>query len=163
MKKVSVLIGLGLLGVVLISFAGTHTYNESENSETMTFLSETDSCFVEKMTKGFDVKKLNINDITFVEEDEEFHLGFDTAVYLPEGFDAYECTGVDLNDIAVIEEEEEIVLGFDTAEYLPLGFNAYEGMELELDEIVYIEEEENIVLNFNAQEYLPENFEAATK
>lgn len=163
MKKVSGLLGLGLLGAVLISFTGSHKCGVPENSETLAFLSETDTSFVEKMAESAEALDLNINDITFIEEDQEIDLGFDTAVYLPKGFNAYSDTGLDLNDIVVVEDEVEIDLGFDTTDYLPLGFNAYEGMELKLDDIVYMEEEETIVLNFNVQDYLPENFEAASK
>lgn len=32
---------------------------------------------------------LSMQDITFIETEEEIHLGFDTALYLPEGFDPY--------------------------------------------------------------------------
>ena len=53
-------------------------------------------------------------------------LGFDTAKYLPEGFDPYEKT-FDLNAIEYIEAEEEIDLGFDPMSYLPENFDPFEG------------------------------------
>ena len=106
---------------------------------------------------------LKMADITFVEEEEKIDLGFDTAQYLPEGFDPYEGMEPNLNDIVFVEESEEIDLGFDTAQYLPEGFNAYKGMVFDIDDIEYIEEEEEINLDFDIQAYLPEGFEVLSK
>ena len=96
--------------------------------------------------------ELNIDQILYVEEQQEIVLGFDTAEYLPENFDAH---AGNLNDIAFIEEEE-VVLGFDTAEYLPENFDAYAG---DLNDIVYVEEEEEIILGFDTSQYLPDGFD----
>lgn len=62
----------------------------------------------------------NIEGINFMEEDV-VDLGFDTAAYLPEGFDPHEFY-FDLDSVEYIEEEEE--LDFNTAQYLPAGFNS---------------------------------------
>ncbi|SFB95554.1 hypothetical protein SAMN04487891_10461 [Flagellimonas taeanensis] len=106
---------------------------------------------------------LSIQDITFIEPEEEIHLGFDTALYLPEGFDPYEGMGTVVDRIPFIEEEVEIHLGFDTAPYLPEGFNPYEGMVFDIDEIEVVEMEENIELDFDIQKYLPKGFNALAK
>jgi len=68
-------------------------------------------------------EELNLNSIRFIELDKNTELGFDTAEYLPEGFDAH-------TDIVPVEgvnyiEEDVIQLNFDTADYLPKGFDPY--------------------------------------
>ena len=73
---------------------------------------------------------LNIDDIQYVEMEEEIDLGFDTTKYLPKEFNPYKHMDMDLNvdEINYMEIEDEINLGFDTSEYLPKGFNAYKGV-----------------------------------
>ena len=57
-------------------------------------------------------------------------LGFDTAAYLPAGFDPYAGMTDEVAAIGLIRiEEEEVDLGFDTRPYLPEGFDPYEGMD----------------------------------
>ena len=73
---------------------------------------------VEKSIEEFDV-----NTIVFIEEKNDTELGFDTAAYLPEGFNAYEGE-IGLEAINYIENDD-VELGFDTKTYLPKGFNAY--------------------------------------
>lgn len=138
MKKVTIILGTVLLAASLMSFQAEQ----------------------ECKTK---CENLQIEDITFVEVEEEFELGFDTAQYLPEGFNPYIGMGLNLDDIVIIEELEEIDLGFDTAQYLPEDFNAYEGMVFDIDEIEYIEEEEEIILDFDVQAYLPIDFKELSK
>ncbi len=138
MKKATTVLSVLFFGATLMSFQG--------NPECKT-----------------ECENLQIEDITFIEVEEEIDLGFDTAQYLPAGFDPYAGMELDLNSLTFIEEEEEINLGFNTAAYLPIGFNAYDGMELDLDDIVYIEDEEEIDLGFNVSDYLPENFNAFSK
>ena len=83
-------------------------------------------------------ENLQFNDITFIEVEEVIDLGFNTAQYLPEGFNPYSGMEPNLEEIIFIETEEEIDLGFETAQYLPEGFNAHEGMAFDLNEIEYI-------------------------
>lgn len=99
--------------------------------------------------------KLNLNEIEFIEEEEEIDLGFDTAAYLPEDFNPYEVY-FDLNSIEYIETETDIDLGFDTSEYLPEGFNPYAD-PISVESINYIEEDE-FDLGFDTAAYLPEGF-----
>lgn len=110
MKKATTILSITIIGSLLMSFTATP------------------QCETE-------CEKLQIQDINVIEVEEEIDLGFDTAQYLPEGFNPFEGMEPNLDDIVIIEEEEEIDLGFDTALYLPIGFNAYEGMALEIDEI----------------------------
>ena len=98
----------------------------------------------------------DLNQIAFVEDiygDQGVELGFDTAEYLPEGFDPYVGN---LDDIVYVEAEEVVVLGFDTAEYLPEGFDAYVG---DFNAIAYAEKEENVILDFDTAAWLPEGFD----
>jgi hypothetical protein len=98
-----------------------------------------------------------LNEIVFLEEEEQFDLGFDVNEYLPANFNPYASAGPDLNEIRFIEEEE-IDLGFDTAVYLPIGFDAFAGPDPDLRDIVFLEDEDP-ELGFDTQPYLPENFD----
>ncbi len=135
MKNATTYLGFALLGSMLISFTG-------------------------KPDCKTNCELLALDDITYIEPTDDFELDFDTAQYLPEGFNAYKGMGEDLTNIVFIESEEEINLGFNSAKYLPIGFDAYEGMVIDLNEINYIEEEEEVTLDFNVRNYLPENFNA---
>lgn len=138
MKKTITLLSIVLLGTTLMSFHGIpECKTECEN--------------------------LQIEDITYLEVNEEIDLGFDTTPYLPKGFDPYAGMGTMLDEINYIEDEKEVDLGFDTAEYLPKGFNAYKGLVFDIDEIEYIEMEDEIDLDFDVQAFLPESFKALSK
>ena len=138
MKKVTTYLSIGFLASIMMSFSGTPDCKTN-------------------------CEPLPIDDITYIEPTEDVELDFDTAQYLPEGFDAYKGMGADVTNILFIENEEEINLGFNTAMYLPIGFDAFTGMEIDLDTIQYIEEEEAFELDFNVQNYLPENFNAFSR
>ncbi|WP_373519009.1 hypothetical protein [Pricia sp.] len=138
MKNATTYLGIALLGTLLMSFSG-------------------------KPDCKTNCEPLPIDDITYIEPTEDFELDFDTAQYLPEGFNAYKGMEADLTDVTFVENEEEIELGFNSAKYLPIGFDAYEGMVIELDDIEYIEEEEEVELDFNVQNYLPNNFNAYSR
>ncbi|WP_394974922.1 hypothetical protein [uncultured Croceitalea sp.] len=68
--------------------------------------------------EDFDVSK-----ISFIEEDQQIDLGFDTTEYLPEDFNPYQ-EEVSIEGINFMEDEL-IDLGFDTENYLPENFNPY--------------------------------------
>ena len=133
MKKISVVSGIGILTLTLLSFVGKGDCEKSK-------------------------EELLVDNIVFIEVEEDIDLGFDTAYYLPIGFDAYAGMELNFDEIEFIEVEDEIDLGFDTAYYLPIGFDAYVGMELDIDKINYIETEEEIDLGFDTAEYLPTGF-----
>jgi hypothetical protein len=168
MKKASILTGIGLLALVLLSFNG----KDRCDKEVAMAYAALQQPFVNGLPAETSPISLSIDEIAYVEVEEEFELGFDSADHLPLGFNAYEGMDLDLNDIAYEELEEDIDLGFDTADYLPKGFNAYEGMdldlqvaleELDLNSIIYIEEEEVIDLDFNSHKYLPRGFNPYAK
>ncbi len=138
MKNATTYLGIALLGTLLMSF------------------SRTPDCKT-------NCEELAIDEITYIEPTEDVELDFDTAQYLPEGFNAYKGMDTDVSDIVFIEKDEEINLGFNTAKYLPIGFDAYQGMEIDLDEVIYIEEEEEVELDFNVEAYLPTGFNANSK
>lgn len=101
---------------------------------------------------------LALDEIVYIEEESEIDLGFDTADYLPEGFDPHKQY-LDLNSIEFIEEEEVADLGFDTTAYLPEDFNAY-AIPSDIMSIDYIEEDEDIIdLGFDTKDYLPDGFD----
>lgn len=71
------------------------------------------------MDEDFDISK-----VIFIEEDQDWELGFDTTKYLPENFDPY-SDGFSVKAINFVDECDEIELGFETAGYLPEGFDPY--------------------------------------
>ncbi len=129
MKKIGVLSGIGILALALLSFVGKNECQKSEEwNEAATTLAESQQHFINELLAQNENDQWSVDEIVFIEANEEIDLGFDTAEYLPVGFDAYAGMELDLNEINFIEIEEEIDLDFDTVEYLPVGFDAYAGM-----------------------------------
>lgn len=98
---------------------------------------------------------IKVSEIVYIEEETSIDLGFDTADYLPEGFNPYNAY-FDVNSVEFMDDEG-IELGFDTAAYLPENFDAYAYPE-SLEGINYIEDE-TIDLGFATAKYLPEGFD----
>jgi hypothetical protein len=94
-----------------------------------------------------------------IEDEIEIDLGFDTADYLPEDFDAHQVY-FDLNGVDYIEED--LAIEWDTKEYLPKEFNAY-AYPTDLQSINFIDGSDTIEVGFDTQKYLPLNFNAFTK
>ena len=103
--------------------------------------------------------KFDINSITYIEDEIEIDLGFDTADYLPEDFDAHQVY-FDLNGVDYIEED--LSIEWDTKEYLPKEFNAY-AYPTDVQSINFIDGSDTFALGFDTQNYLPLNFNAFTK
>ncbi|UII74839.1 hypothetical protein LV716_11240 [Flagellimonas sp. HMM57] len=70
------------------------------------------------------VEEFDINKVVFIEEDQDYDLGFDTSKYLPEGFDAY-SNEYSVETVNYIDVCDDVELGFETTGYLPEGFNPY--------------------------------------
>jgi hypothetical protein len=104
------------------------------------------------------VKPFDISTIEYIEEEIEIDLGFDTAEYLPEGFDPYKIY-VDLNAITFITEEVELN---DLSEFLPEGFDAY-AAPTDVQSINFIDENDDFEINFNTKKHLPEGFDPYIK
>jgi hypothetical protein len=100
-------------------------------------------------------EEIQMSEIVFIEEEASIDLGFNTADYLPEGFDPH-TVYFDVNSIEFIDNEITD-LGFDTKAYLPANFNAYANPN-SLDGINYMEEED-VDLGFDTKAYLPQNFD----
>ena len=69
-------------------------------------------------------EELDLGSVNYIEFELEEGLGFDTAKYLPEGFNPY-------SDVISVEsvnfvEDDTVELGFDTSDYLPEDFNPYQ-------------------------------------
>jgi hypothetical protein len=97
-----------------------------------------------------DKEKFDINSINYIEDDFDFDLGFDTADYLPEGFDANQSY-FDLNWIEYIEEE--FIIDMDTQQYLPIGFDPY-AYPLDVQSINYIDEKDFIEIELDSNRHL---------
>lgn len=139
MRKVSTLLGIGVLAVLLLSFTAKGKCKESNdvaNSPTTQIVSNdhptSEACL------GKLEERLFLEDIVYIEDEEEIVLGFDVNDYLPVGFDPYAQAEIDLSDIMYIEEEEEIVLGFNTSDYLPSNFDPYATKKIGSEEIALI-------------------------
>ncbi|MDO6603197.1 hypothetical protein [Arenibacter palladensis] len=164
MKKPVLLLGTVLTSLLLFSFSGKVECPNNLDSDCLTNTSyDPHNPFMEGLLMDEEVRNLSIEDINFIEDEEEIVLNFDPTLYLPLDFNAYMGMGLDLDTIVVEDLEEDIVLGFDPAQYLPIGFNAYEGMELDLNDIVVEEIEEEIDLGFEVMNYLPKGFNAYSK
>ena len=100
-------------------------------------------------------KVISWYDVTYLDE-QETDLGFDTALYLPEDFDA-NAVPTDLAGINFMEEEVDLDPDFDTTFYLPEGFDPYD-IYIDLDAIVYLEDED-LDLGFDTAKYLPIGFD----
>ena len=100
--------------------------------------------------------------IKITELDEEVELGFDTANYLPKGFNGLKgMHDLDWSNIELVELDEEVALGFDTADYLPEGFNALKGKhDIDWSTIELFELDENVELCIDTANYLPKDFNA---
>ncbi len=122
MKKTSIVLGFGLFAL-FISFKGSH--HQKLNKEIVSNCSDINSVFEEQLQHQFPTVILKGSDLEILEIEEDFNIGFDTAEYLPLGFNAYAGMELEAQDLEVFESEEEVDLGFDTAAYLPDGFNAY--------------------------------------
>jgi len=94
-------------------------------------------------------------DVTFLEEGST-DLGFDTAPYLPEDFNAY-ALPTDLYGFNFMEEEADLDPEFDTTLYLPEGFDPYD-IYIDLETIVFLEDED-LDLGFDTARYLPIGFD----
>ena len=106
-----------------------------------------------------DKGELDINTIVYIEEEEVIDLGFDTADYLPEGFDPYKVY-FDLDSVVVVEEE--IKIDFDSTKNLPADFDAY-SYPTDVSGFDYIDAEDTIELDFDTAQYLPEGFDAYSR
>ncbi len=70
------------------------------------------------------VEDFDLNNVVYIEEDQDWELGFDTAKYLPENFDPY-SGAFSLKAINYIDLCDDVELNFDTTGYLPQGFDPY--------------------------------------
>ena len=89
-------------------------------------LSEEDFGIVGSLPADFDPFAIGnvMTAVNYIEE-VELELGFDTAKYLPVGFNPHKAYNF-LDTIEYIEmEEDDINLGFDTLAYLPNGFDPH--------------------------------------
>ncbi|WP_425234501.1 hypothetical protein [Ulvibacterium sp.] len=100
-------------------------------------------------------QEFDINSITYIEEEAQVDLGFDTADYLPEGFDPY-TVYFDLNSVSYMEEEELPQLE-ELKIYLPADFDAYADPS-SVEGINYMDSSDDIKMDFDTAEYLPESF-----
>ena len=69
---------------------------------------------------------VDLDAITYLEsEDDEADLGFDTAYWLPAGFDPY-AAPTDIDGFSFMEDETSLIFPeLDTKAYLPKNFDPY--------------------------------------
>lgn len=103
-----------------------------------------------------EVENFDLDSVEYIEEEEVIELGFDTADYLPEGFDPY-AFYFDVNSVEFIEEFD--LKDIQVKNLLPKGFDAYSDPK-GIEGINYIDPNDEIVLDFNTKKYLPKGFDA---
>ena len=101
---------------------------------------------------------LDLNSISYIEEENVFDLGFNTDEYLPADFDPYEIY-VNLDVIKYIDEGEAIA---DYSAFLPHDFNPY-AYPTYFRTIDYVDPSDTIDLDFDTAENLPEVFDPFKK
>jgi len=99
---------------------------------------------------------LSLNQISYLEEDEEIELDFDTKAYLPENFDPTTFY-FNVATVVYMEATEDIDLGLDTTDYLPNDFDAY-AQPKDVMDVSYMEETDYEV-GFDTATFLPEAFD----
>ena len=106
-------------------------------------------------------KNLNIDldSITYLEEEEDTALNFDTEAFLPADFNPYAAPANFQHNSYIAEEQKSIDLGFDPEAYLPEGFNPY-SFFFDIHSIEYIDENDLFELDFDTKQYLPSSFNA---
>ena len=109
------------MGVLLISAKVAHNCTEADHDPHAANYNP----FAEGLQIAMELANLDASEIIVLEAEEEVELGFDTAEYLPLGFNPYEGMEFAIEDIVVLEAEEEVDLGFDVTIYLPENFDAY--------------------------------------
>lgn len=102
---------------------------------------------------------LEVDSITYIEEDDYTELDFSTEAYLPKGFNPYAAPS-NFRHVSYIEEAKATDLGFEAKAYLPEGFNPYKFF-FDIHSIEYIEENDELELDFNTGPYLPANVETS--
>lgn len=103
-----------------------------------------------------EVEDFDLDSVEYIEEDEVIELGFDTADYLPEGFDPY-AFYFDVNSVEFIQESD--LKDIQVKNRLPKGFDAYSNPK-GIEGINYIDHNDEIILDFNTKKYLPKGFDA---
>lgn len=157
MKRTSILLGIGVLAVVLLSFRARHKCDEHKHKRDNIALN---AHFKHLFEEGLQLEEIAANlaveDIHVVEMEEEIELGFDVADYLPEGFDAYQGMEKQLKNNSATHEEllsqKEIQQLF--AEGIRLETEA---ANLKAADIHVIEVGEDIDLGMEIIANLPEN------
>ena len=131
MKTLLIILGFSLYGTTGAAFQVAPCCGQPGIETDTVAVAEIYPDFEASLLEQGQAEQVDASSIQVVQIEEEAALGFDSAAFLPEGFDAYAgkiATWVDLNLIEV-EEEPEPDLGFDTAPYLPAGFDPYSGMK----------------------------------
>ncbi|ETN93939.1 hypothetical protein SAMN04487906_3294 [Zhouia amylolytica] len=115
-----------LLGGEAVTQNSTEPYELNSNSNTIEITIEDPD------------NQLDLKTIEYIEDNEEFDLGFDTTPYLPKGFDPY-LGSLDAIEYVDIDAELEVGANIESDKYLPHDFDPYIGT---LSQIKYIDLDE---------------------
>jgi len=100
-----------------------------------------------------------VKSVTYIEDESQIELGFDTADYLPEGFNPYK---IYVNLDAIIFLEDEIGEEANFKKHLPANFDAY-AYPNDVAAFNYIDEDDVVTMDFDTEAYLPSGFDAYAK
>jgi len=110
--------------------------------------------FANDFNKG--AEEFDLDSVQYIEEEVKIELGFDTADYLPEDFDAYSYY-FDLDWVEYIEVSD--LEDIKVKNRLPKDFDAHANPK-GIEGINYIDANDEIILDFNTEKYLPKGFDA---
>ena len=134
MKKVIVTLGVGVLALVLLSFAFRNNC-ENREDDSVHYIIKEHNPFAEGMRLEAEVASLKVEDLDLIEVEEEIELGLDVTSHLPKGFNAYAGMIITNNPLSEFSFNEEKESSYFSEEALLTINEAYhifaEGMLLE--------------------------------
>ncbi len=162
MKKVNVTLGIGVLALVLLSFAFRNNC-ENREDDSVQYLIKEHNPFAEGIRLEAEVASLKVEDLYLIEVEEEIELGFDVTTHLPKGFNAYEgmiITNNPLSEFAFNEEKDSNYFSEEALLTINEAYHVFaEGMLLEknaaalkVQDITIIEVEDDLDLSIRANE-----------
>ncbi|MEA1785009.1 hypothetical protein U1E44_02800 [Arenibacter sp. GZD96] len=145
MKKISVIAGIAILAVVLISFKTKHKHHAwNQKIEHKVDPISFAHLFAEGLKWENELALLEPNDIKVIEVEEDIEFDFDVTSYLPEGFNPYKHMNVEVKK-HLTEEEEALLSKKEIEQLFAEGIQwEKEAFQLSADDIHVIEVEEEI-------------------
>lgn len=150
MKKVSLVLGIVIIAVLLVSFVGRNKCETQDDSFSLSL--EEHNPFAEGIRLEAEAARLKVEDLVLIEVEEEVELGFDVTNFLPVGFDAYAGMNTNIVLDEVIDMDiyaDEALAGINETYHLfaeGIRLEKYIA-ELKVHDIILIEIEEELEIS----------------